>query len=59
MENYEDKQNNELLFELKKLEADHEAQKVRIINEYDKLTEIESLYEKINDILAKRLNPST
>jgi len=58
MENLEDKTNNELLFELKKLEAEHEAIKVKMLNDYDSMIKIEEIYEKINNILLKRVSPN-
>ena len=51
----EEKTNNEILFEIKQLEADHEALKLKMLKDFDKLVEIEKRYEKANGILHKRL----
>lgn len=51
----EEKSNNEILFEIKQMEADHEALKLKIIKEYDNLIEIEKRFDKANKILLKRL----
>jgi hypothetical protein len=51
----EDLSNNEILFYIKQLEADHEAIKLKMLNDYDKMVEIEKEYEKANLIIVKRL----
>ena len=51
----EDKSNNEILFEIKQMEADHEALKLKMIKDYDKLVELELRFDKANKILVKRL----
>jgi len=51
----EEKSNNELLFEIKQLEADHEALKLKIIGDYDKLVEIEKKFDRVNKIIIGRL----
>jgi len=48
----EDMSNNEILFEIKKMEADHEALKLK---DYDKLVDIEKRFDRANQILVKRL----
>ena len=56
--NYDDlenKSNNEILFEIKQMEADHEALKLKMIKDYDKLVELELKFDKANKILVKRL----
>jgi len=47
--------NNEILFKLKQLEADHEALKLKMLKDFDNLVEIEKQYDKANKILLKRL----
>ena len=47
--------NNELLFKIKQYEADHEALKLKMIKDYDKMVEIEKNFEKANAIILKRL----
>ena len=55
MEKIEDKSNNEILFMIKQYEADHEALKLKMIKDYDKLLEIEKQFEIANSIILKRL----
>lgn len=47
--------NNEILFEIKKMEADHEALKLKMLKDYDKLVDIEKRFDRANQILLKRL----
>ncbi len=54
-EDFESKSNNEILFEIKQMEADHEALKLKMIKDYDKLVEIEKRFDKANKIILKRL----
>ena len=54
-EELEEKSNNEILFEIKQMEADHESLKLKMIKDYDKLIEIEKKFERANLILLKRL----
>ena len=49
------KSNNEILLDIKQLEADHEAIKLKMLNDYDKMVEIEKKYERANQTLLKRL----
>lgn len=51
----EEKSNNEILFEIKQMEADHEALKLKMIKDYDKLVEIEKRFDRANKIIVKRL----
>jgi hypothetical protein len=51
----EEKSNNELLFEMKKMEAEHEAIKLKMLNDYDKMIEIEKTFKLANEIILKRL----
>lgn len=54
-ENLEDMSNNEILFRIKQYEADHEAIKLKMIQDYDKLVEIEKRFDAANKIILKRL----
>jgi RNA-binding protein YhbY len=54
-EDLEDKSNNEILFEIKQMEADHEAIKLKMLQDYDKLVEIEKRFDVANKIIVKRL----
>ena len=54
-EDLESKSNNEILFEIKQMEADHEAIKLKMIQDYDKLVEIEKRFDAANKLIVKRL----
>ena len=54
-EDLEQMSNNEILFEVKQMEADHEALKLKMLKDYDKLEEIELRFDRANKILVKRL----
>jgi hypothetical protein len=54
-EDLEEKSNNEILFEIKQMEADYEALKLKMIQDYDKLIGIEKRFENANKIILKRL----
>jgi hypothetical protein len=54
-EDLESKSNNEILFEIKQMEADHEAIKLKMLKDYDKLVEIEQRFDQANKLLVKRL----
>lgn len=51
----EEKSNNELLFEIKKMEAEHEAIKLKMLNDYDTMIELEKTFKLANEIILKRL----
>ena len=51
----DDMSNNEILFEIKQMEASHEAIKLKMLKDYDKLLEIENDFNKANILLSKRL----
>ena len=51
----ESKSSNEILFEIKQMEADHEALKLRMLKDFDKMVEIEKQFDKANKIILKRL----
>jgi len=55
MDKLEDKSNNEILFEIKQMEADHEALKLKMLKDYDKMIELEKKFDQANKILLKRL----
>lgn len=54
-EDLEEKSNNEILFEIKQMEADYEALKLKMVQDYDKLVEIEKRFEAANKVILKRL----
>jgi hypothetical protein len=55
MSDLENKSNNDILFEIKQMEADHEALKLKMIQDYDKMIELEKRFDEANKILVKRL----
>ena len=55
MSKLEDMSNNEILFLVKQLEADHEAIKLKMIQDYDKMVEMEKKFDDANKLLVKRL----
>ena len=48
MDDLENKTSNELLFEIKQLEADHESIKLKMIKDFDHMIEIEQKFDKVN-----------
>jgi hypothetical protein len=54
-EEFENKSNNDILFEIKQMEADHEAIKLKMLQDYDKLVEIEKRFDIANKLIVKRL----
>jgi len=55
MNNLETLSNNEILFEIKQLEADHESIKIKMLKDLERLEEIEKRFEQANKLLVKRL----
>jgi len=55
MDDLENKSNNEILFEIKQMQADYEALKLKMLKDFDALVEIEKRYEKANRIILERL----
>jgi hypothetical protein len=55
MDDLENKTSNELLFEIKQLEADHESIKLKMLKDFDQMVSIEEKFDKVNKILLKRL----
>lgn len=55
MDELENKSNNEILFEIKQMEADHEAIKIRMLKDLEKLEELERRFDKANKLIVKRL----
>jgi hypothetical protein len=53
--NWEDKSNNEILLELKQMQLDYEAQKLKTLKEFDKLIDIENEYNNAQNIIKSRL----
>lgn len=55
MNELEQKSNNEILFEIKQMEADYEAIKLKINKELDKMDEIEKRFALATKIIHDRL----
>ncbi len=55
MDDLENKSSNDILFDIKQMQADYEALKIKMIKDYDKMVELEKRYELANKILVKRL----
>ncbi len=55
MNELESKSNNEILFEIKQMEADHEAIKLRMLKDLEKLEELEKRFDQANKLIVKRL----
>ena len=55
MSKLDDMSNNEILFLVKQLEANHEAIKLKMIKDYDKMVEMEKEFDEANKLLVKRL----
>ena len=51
----EDMSNNEILFQVKQYEADHEAIKLRMLKDLEKLEELEKRFDQANKLIVKRL----
>lgn len=49
-DNLENLSNNEILFKIKQMEADHEAIKLKMLKLYDSMLEIESSFDKAHKI---------
>ena len=55
MSDLETLSNNEILFQIKQYEADHEALKLKMLKDFDALLEIEQKFEQANKIILNRL----
>jgi hypothetical protein len=51
----EEMSNNEILFQVKQYEADHEAIKLKMLKALEKLEELEKRFDQANKLLVKRL----
>lgn len=54
-EDFENMSNNDILFRIKQMEADHEAIKLKMLKDYDTMVELEKKFDKANKILINRL----
>ena len=55
MEDLENKSNNEILFDIKQIQADYDALKIKMLKDYDKMEELERNFDRANKIILKRL----
>jgi hypothetical protein len=55
MNKFESKNNNEILFEMKKMEIEHESIKQKMLKDHDRLIEVEKDFIEANIILMSRL----
>jgi hypothetical protein len=55
MNDLESKSNNDILLEIKQIEADHEALKLTMLKDLDRLFELEARFERANQIILNRL----
>ena len=55
MSNLKDKTNNELGLLMKQMEYEHESLKSKLINDFDKLVEIEDKFKEAAQIISDRL----
>jgi|15BtaG_2_1085339.scaffolds.fasta_scaffold02864_5 hypothetical protein len=56
MDSFKFKSNNDLVVKATELYNEHVALKSKILNEYDKLIDLEREFKKINNILKERNN---
>lgn len=54
MKDFENMSNNDILKEIKQMEADYEGLKTKMLNDLSKMEEIELNFEKANSVLTKR-----
>lgn len=55
MEDLENKSNNEILFEIKQIQADYDALKIELVKGVDKMEELERRFQRANKIILNRL----
>ena len=53
--NWDEKSNDVILLEIKQIEYDYEALKQKLVNEFDKLVELETKYVEAHKIINNRL----
>lgn len=59
MSKFEDMSNNQIITEIKSIEAEYEALKIKIVNSLDQLEALEILFKEANDTLVKRIKGQT
>lgn len=53
--NWDEKSNDVILLEIKQIEYDYEALKQKLVNEFDKLVELETKYAEAHKVINNRL----
>ena len=53
--NWDEKSNDEILLEIKQIEYDYEALKQKLVNEFDKLVQLETKYTEAHKVINNRL----
>ena len=53
--NWDEKNNDEILLEIKQIEFDYQALKQKLINDFDRLVEIETKYSEAHKVINERL----
>jgi hypothetical protein len=53
--NWDEKNNDEILLEIKQIEFDYQALKQKLINDFDRLVEIERKYAEAHKVINERL----
>jgi hypothetical protein len=53
--NWDEKSNDVILLEIKQIEYDYEALKQKLVNEFDKLVELETKYVEAHKVINNRL----
>lgn len=59
MSDFKNMGNSQIMGEITALQAEHEAIKIRILNEMDNLSRVEKLFNKANKILVGRIKGQT
>ena len=55
IEELENLSNNQIFFQIKTLEANYEALKIKMLRDYDKMTEMENLFHRAHQIVLGRI----
>lgn len=55
MSKYDDKTNNDILVDMKQMEMDYENLKQKMLNDWDRLMEMEKNFNEANKVITTRL----
>jgi len=53
--NWDEKSNDEILIEIKQIEYDYESLKQKLVNDFDKLVDLETKYTEAHKVINNRL----